>query len=116
MGAISVDTPEIQSIPNIIFKVLKKHKSSFPLCQKQSYLFLLFSFFNSTKIMQNLGTLKPFKPCSQNVINVIFIHSSNFISIILKNTQISYEHTKTNYGGAVKRPRRPARTAPKTRH
>ena len=45
-----------------------------------------------------------------------FIHSSNFISIILKNTQILYEHTKTNYGGAVKRPIRPARTAPKTKH
>ena len=48
--------------------------------------------------------------------SIQFINSSNFISIILKNTQILYEHRKTNYGEAVKRPIRPARTAPKTKH
>ena len=30
----------------------------------------------------------------------LFIHSSDFIFIIIENTQISYKHTKTNYGGA----------------
>ena len=42
--------------------------------------------------------------------------SSDFISIILQNTQILYKHTKTNNGGAVKRPIIPAKTAPKTKH
>ena len=54
------------------------------------------------------------KLSSLHQFNSIQFNSSNFISIILKNTQILYEHTKTNYGGAVKRPIRPARTAPKT--
>ena len=52
----------------------------------------------------------------QNAISFIHQIHQTYFHNLKKNTQILYQHTKTNYGGAVKRPIRPASTAPKTKH